>query len=476
MTKKLMFFLQVKISEDHLRRCVAHLGALVMERERRSFLLYSQFYEQILQQNQKLLYQREQDLKATDVKKQKRNRLQEVSGSCRHMMLEISALQARVAHLEDEKHSLEEKLCLKFKEHYDHVVRQLVSTCVQLKAKLDEHPLQMEQDVSVLVNTVRGEGVERLVQIKNKYDCTKDNWDLTVTQLKKVELHDLSLENSQLTSLLCKLKALSRWKQTVDQEKLHRQLLQTQQREISSRSDALRVKMVAEEEVLLLQEELDAVRQMLSSCQAECSRTKKLLSKKSEELQMARHQSAKEARSRQELDTYRAKSLEQMRVDVEDRDRQLRALSEQLDRGSKMSQFQRQRSAKKIRQVKGQLHQERSLKQEAFQQVEKLQNQVVDMEETFSRNSSAAVQSRSGYRLSASRWSCSRSPSASLQRLSQQLRSLTSDSTTLLDPASERRHLRAATDQSRSNTRIDRQRAEPSQLHVLTPQRLLPEL
>lgn len=55
-----MFFLQVKISEDHLRRCVAHLGALVMERERRSFLLYSQFYEQILQQNQKLLYQREQ--------------------------------------------------------------------------------------------------------------------------------------------------------------------------------------------------------------------------------------------------------------------------------------------------------------------------------------------------------------------------------------------------------------------------------
>lgn len=59
----------------------------------------------------------------------------QASGSCRHMMLEISALQARVAHLEDEKHSLEEKLCLKFKEHYDHVVRQLVSTCVQLKVR-----------------------------------------------------------------------------------------------------------------------------------------------------------------------------------------------------------------------------------------------------------------------------------------------------------------------------------------------------
>lgn len=59
-----------------------------------------------------------------------------------------------------------------------------------IQAKLDEHPLQMEQDVSVLVNTVRGEGVERLVQIKNKYDCTKDNWDLTVTQLKVLETQE----------------------------------------------------------------------------------------------------------------------------------------------------------------------------------------------------------------------------------------------------------------------------------------------
>lgn len=59
-----------------------------------------------------------------------------------------------------------------------------------IQAKLDEHPLQMEQDVSVLVNTVRGEGVERLVQIKNKYGCTKDNWDLTVTQLKVLETQE----------------------------------------------------------------------------------------------------------------------------------------------------------------------------------------------------------------------------------------------------------------------------------------------
>lgn len=66
---------------------------------------------------------------------------------------------------------------------------------------------------------------------------------------------------------------------------------------------------------------------------------------------MVRHQSAQEARSRQELDSYRVQNLEQMRADVEDRDRQLRELSEQLDRGSRVHQLQRQRSAKEIRQV-----------------------------------------------------------------------------------------------------------------------------
>lgn len=66
---------------------------------------------------------------------------------------------------------------------------------------------------------------------------------------------------------------------------------------------------------------------------------------------MARHRSAQESRSRQELDTYRVQTLEQMRADVEDRDRRLRALGEQLDRGSRINRLERQRSAKEIRQV-----------------------------------------------------------------------------------------------------------------------------
>ncbi|XP_044023592.1 uncharacterized protein si:ch73-242m19.1 isoform X2 [Siniperca chuatsi] len=467
---------QLRVSQDHLQQCLTHLGCSLMERERRSFLLYSQFYEQILQQETQLLYQREQDLK-TLKDSQTSNSHKEVAAVCRGMMLEISALQAQVAHLEEEKSILEEKLSLKFKERYDPLVRHLSSTCIQLTAKLDEHHRQMEQNVSEMVNRIRGEGVDRIIKLKKKYGCTKDNDGLT--QLKKEEVHELNLENSRLTALLCKLKALSRWRQLVDQEKLHRQLLQTQQREITCRTEALRVKMTSEEEVVFLQEELEAARKALIRCQAECSSTKQLLSRKTEELQVARHQSAQEARSRQELDSYRVQSLEQMRADMADRERQLRALSEQLDRGSKMNQLHRQRSAKEIRQVRGQLQQERSLKQEAFQQVDRLQNQV-NMEPAFSRCTSTTGQSRTYYTLSVSRLS-TRSPSAGPHRASQQqqsalqLGSLT-NYTALQDFAAEPRHQRAETARSRTNIRIDRPKADPSRLRVLPAETLLPDL
>ncbi|XP_047466605.1 uncharacterized protein si:ch73-242m19.1 [Mugil cephalus] len=474
---------ELKVSQDHLYRCLSHLASSVMERERRSFLLYSQFYEQILQQETQLLYQREQDLKRfKDV--EMNNSHTEVADYCRGMMLELSALQARVAHLEEEKKTSEEQLGLKLKERYEPLVRHLFSTSIQLKAKLDEYRRQMDQDVSVMVNRVRREGVDRIIRLKKKYGCTRDDDGLRLTQLKREEVHELSLENSRLTSLLCKLRALRRWRQVVDQEKLHRELLRTQQREIASRTDALRVKTVSEEKVVFLQEELDVARRMLSQCQAECSGYKRLLSRKTEELQVVRHQSAQEARSRQELDSFRVQSLEQMRADVEDRDRQLRELGEQLDRGSRMNRLQRQRSAKEIRQVKGQLQQERSLKHEAFQQVDKLQGQMSDMETALTRGTSTAAQSRTCCSLSVSRLS-TRSPSAGLNRTSKQpqqqqqstlqLGSLT-NYITLQDFVPEPRHPRAETAWSRSNARADRPRADPSRLRVVTPETSLPDL
>lgn len=48
-------------------------------------------------------------------------------------MLENSALNARVAFLEEEKSNVGEQLSLKLTEEYDALVRRLLSNCVQLQ-------------------------------------------------------------------------------------------------------------------------------------------------------------------------------------------------------------------------------------------------------------------------------------------------------------------------------------------------------
>lgn len=444
---------QLRVSARGLQRCVAQLGCSLAESERRSFLLRSQFYEQILQHETGLLYRSEQDLKNLQASATSGSHKEVTAGipevACRGMMMEISALQTRVAHLEEEKRTLEEQLGLRFRERYDPLVRHLFATCIQLKAQLDQYRRRMQQDVSEMVTRVRVEGVDRIMKLRKKLGSTDDG-DALVQLKKEEEVHEFRRENRRLSALLCQQKALSRWRQAVDHEKIHRQLLETQQREIACRSDALGVKMRSEEEVMILQEQLEAARKALSCSRAECSGTETLLGRKAEQLQLARHQSAQEARGRRELDGYRAQSLERMKAAVEDGERRLRGLSGQLDRGSRMNRLHRQRSAREMKQVRSQLQQELSLKREAFQQVNRLQDQVTDL-----GAAATAGPSRSDYNPSVSRWRTT-GPSAGLHRAGRQHSGLRS-SAVLQDSAAEPAR-------SRSHARMDRAKAEPSRL------------
>uniref|UniRef100_A0A674BR80 Coiled-coil domain containing 162 n=1 Tax=Salmo trutta TaxID=8032 RepID=A0A674BR80_SALTR len=180
----------------HLQRCLSTLGRSVTERERSSFLLYSQFYEQILQQENQLLYRREQVSYSAS---QTINPYSEVSGLCRGMMLQTTALRTRVTQLEEEQRDLEQQISLKYRQCYDSLVRQLFSTCIQLKARLDEYHVRMDQDVTQLVSKVRREGVDNIIKLKT-FGSTKGNEALLTTQ-SEVRRLGPKLFSKQVTEL-----------------------------------------------------------------------------------------------------------------------------------------------------------------------------------------------------------------------------------------------------------------------------------
>ncbi|KAL0169607.1 hypothetical protein M9458_034203, partial [Cirrhinus mrigala] len=104
-----------------------------------------------------------------------------VADVCRGMMVDITALRTRVSQLEEEKRSLDQHLNLKHRERNDTLVRQLFSTCVLLKSRLDKYHVNMEHDVRQLVSSVRKEGVDRIIKLKNKLSSANDNETLIHT-------------------------------------------------------------------------------------------------------------------------------------------------------------------------------------------------------------------------------------------------------------------------------------------------------
>ncbi|XP_043119422.1 uncharacterized protein si:ch73-242m19.1 isoform X2 [Puntigrus tetrazona] len=378
---------QVMFSGAHLQKCLTDLTCAVMNHERSGFQRYSQFYEQILQQQERLLYQREQDVKELEAKEMlASDPYRKAADVCRGMMADITALRARVCQLEEEKKSLDQHVNLKHRERYDTLVRQLFSTCVLLKSRLDKYHMSMDRDVRQLVSSVRKDGVDRIIKLKNKVSSADDNETLIHTLCEKEVLEDLHAENSRMAGLVCKLRFFNHWRLVISQEKLQKELLQWKLNEVSCKTEALKVKMISEQKEIGLKQELDAAQEALLRCKSEYEHVQRQIMQQSQKLQDIEHRSTRDAQSRQELQMLRMQSLEQLQEDMEDRESQLRALSAQLQKNSKETELRQQRSHRQIKHVRGQLHQERSLKHEAFQQVDKLQSQIHTFESALCKS------------------------------------------------------------------------------------------
>ncbi|XP_075353274.1 coiled-coil domain-containing protein 162-like [Mycteria americana] len=208
---------EVTFKKNHLQQCLTILGCDMMARERSSFETYSMFYENILWQQHRLLYQKEQ-----------------IVGLCHGMTMEITALRAQLADLEEENLGLKEKIRKEVRDEYESLVWNLFVTCIHLKGKLDVYHLSIEQRVFEIISEVRREGVDNMIDLKKKFGSTKNNGDL--------------------------------------KEHLSKEALQ-------NKKECLNAEMMAEQEVTAFQGQLVSVRKALAKSQADNDKLKKQLHK-----------------------------------------------------------------------------------------------------------------------------------------------------------------------------------------------------
>ncbi|XP_050749918.1 coiled-coil domain-containing protein 162-like [Gymnogyps californianus] len=381
---------EVTFKKSHLQQCLTILGCDVMARERSNFETYSMFYENILQQQHRLLYQKEQELHAVEEGgNQSDMALTQIVGLCHRMIMEITALRAQLADLEEENLGLKEKIRREVRDEYESLVRNLFVTCVHLKGKLDVYRLSIEQRVFEIISEVRREGVDNMIDLKKKFGSTTNNGDLKEHLSKQEQLQRLRDENIRLSKLVCKLKALNCWKQTTQKAQLSAKLRDAEKEALQNKKECLNAKMMAEQEVTSFQGQLMTVRKALAKSQAENDKLKKQLHKQKQMLLEVGQRKTQESKKRQVLSVMKAENIEKMLKEMEEEQR-VKCPTKEAEKSSKTCHLQQKGVKKEMQQIRSQLTQKCSLKWEAFQQADELQCQVYDLEAAVSQRNATA--------------------------------------------------------------------------------------
>ncbi|XP_031757880.1 uncharacterized protein LOC100496491 isoform X2 [Xenopus tropicalis] len=407
---------QVTFRKDHLEDCLKSLACDVMARERSNFETYSMFYENLLHQEHQLLYQKEQEIAAIDAnQRENEEKFGKTAEMSHELLLEVTALRAKLSDLEEESLSSRETIRKEIQEEHEALVRSLFAQCVYLKSKLEEYYINMKQHVSELISGVRKEGVDDIILLKKKYGFTKDYSSLANSLSKQNMLQSLREENSSLNALFCKMKALHHWKTTSKEGQLRRSISNAEKEAAQNKKEGLKLKLSVAQEVTLLRQQLMVARTSLTRTQAENSHLNQQLCKQKELLSGLEHRYSQEMRNRQQAEREKSASVDKLLGDIQDRESRLRTVTEEAERSSRMGQMEQNKIKREVKQMRSQLIQERSLKLDAFHRVDELQTQVYDLEMFSIRNSSTGMRKTSASLLSPSGRSHSAGPIGDLQ-------------------------------------------------------------
>uniref|UniRef100_A0A8C0YW20 Coiled-coil domain containing 162 n=1 Tax=Canis lupus familiaris TaxID=9615 RepID=A0A8C0YW20_CANLF len=361
--------------------CLLSLGCDVMARERSNFESYSMCYEHVLEHARQKLCQKEQELdiirRGSDPPEDGAGQVAELS---HNMIMEITALRARLTDLEEENLNLKHQIRKEVQEEYEALVQALFVTCLHIKEKLDENQINLIQKVYELIGEVRTEGIDNLRSLKKKWGSARPDEGTKKTQPKYEQLQALEQDNSSLAVLACKARSLGRWRLAAQQARFQGQLSRAEKEAMQRKKECLSIKLMAEQEAVLFRQQLLALRQALARAQADNVRMRKQQDNQAQLLRELQHRVAQEAHHRQQMDLMKTSSMEKLLEDVEQKKQHLQLLTEAAERASKLGQLQQKRIQRELRQTRSRLAQERSVKLDAFQRLEELQSQLNDAE------------------------------------------------------------------------------------------------
>ncbi|XP_077981616.1 uncharacterized protein LOC144436648 [Glandiceps talaboti] len=382
---------EIIIKRETLNKSLSLLANMVMQRERSNFESYSMYYENLLRHHHQLLYQREQEIKQLKETSKNGNSSAFVEVQCQladrshELILEITSLRAKIAEMREQALTMERDVRESVKDEYNGLVQNLFSTSFTLKSRFDEFRKQLYDDMFTSVGDVRREAVDTMSKLKSQPGGMEEADTLQRNLRKAEELRQIRHENNSLNRLVMKMRTMNNWKRTHLKEYYENAVYNLRQEADRCKKDYLEITMMADEEVILLRQQLVALKKALANSEREREGIQKQQEKEMKLKKELEHKAVQEARSAKQLEQARASNLEKLVEQLEDKDVRLKVMSYEQEKNLKMNHITQSKTKKDIDQMKKQLHHERSMKLDAFQRVDELQTQVYDYETDFSQ-------------------------------------------------------------------------------------------
>ena len=150
----------LRIERETMDACLMKLASAITNREKSNFLNCSMFYENILRQQNNLLYLKEQQIKSLQDQVETQDVVTSVEVDCAlaersyELLVEITALRSKIVQLENSIRECETTLDVSYRQRYNDMVLDLFQNAFDMKTRYETFRLKLHDNVLDFVQDV----------------------------------------------------------------------------------------------------------------------------------------------------------------------------------------------------------------------------------------------------------------------------------------------------------------------------------
>ncbi|VDP73569.1 unnamed protein product [Echinostoma caproni] len=368
---------QYSITKDKLNEVLQTLAISVMRVQRESYENYSMYYENLLKNQHSLLYAREREIEALkESLKQKDLETSvtvqfQMSEQAHNLLLEVTALRARIAELEEANGKTEAKVRVRVRREFNVAMRKLFGLSFEQKARIDEYRDHLHAITLQRIAEVREEASAEMARIKERSGAraSAGMFSQNVSTASESEREDDLAERNL---------RLSREVNSLHQRNIRLQQMMTrlQEQRNQSKTQVTRLGLLSEQRVRMLNEEMSKLRDHLSNTEKHLNDMRKALDKEMNDKVEKKHAAERKAATDKQMAMVKQMHIDQLMAEISEKNAMLEQMGSLLDASAKSKKQEADKSVREVDLLRKQLREERKLKKSAIHKVDDLMSQV----------------------------------------------------------------------------------------------------